>query len=174
MRLQLSIDSPDKNSLIGNISKINVATKGTIWAVKKNVGDQVKQGDVLALVDAAEVGQLKSQLLKAKTQLDLNTKTFQRFSKLGGDIIPEQKIQEAKAAKSDAEFQAASDHHPRLLLSKDIAARSEARTQLTWRRGYPPRPPGARLLPLLLEGPASSRLRFLGQYSLVEIRVWRF
>ena len=87
------------------VAHLSSRAKGTIWAVKKNVGDQVKQGDVLALVDAAEVGQLKSQLLKAKTQLDLNTKTFQRFSKLGGDIIPEQKIQEAKAAKSDAEFQ---------------------------------------------------------------------
>jgi multidrug efflux pump subunit AcrA (membrane-fusion protein) len=87
------------------VAHLSSRAKGTIWAVKKNVGDQVKQGDVLALVDAAEVGQLKSQLLKAKAQLDLNTKTFQRFSKLGGDIIPEQKIQEAKAAKSDAEFQ---------------------------------------------------------------------
>jgi len=87
------------------VAHLSSRAKGTIWDVKKNVGDQVKQGDVLALVDAAEVGQLKSQLLKAKTQLDLNTKTFQRFSKLGGDIIPEQKIQEAKAAKSDAEFQ---------------------------------------------------------------------
>ena len=87
------------------VAHLSSRAKGTIWAVKKNVGDQVKQGDVLALVDAAEVGQLKSQLLKAKTQLDLNTKTFQRFSKLGGDIIPEQKIQEAKAAKADSEFQ---------------------------------------------------------------------
>jgi cobalt-zinc-cadmium efflux system membrane fusion protein len=87
------------------VAHLSSRAKGAIWAVNKNVGDQVKQGDVLALVDAAEVGQLKSQLLKAKTQLDLATKTFQRFSKLGGDIIPEQKIQEAKAAQSDSEFQ---------------------------------------------------------------------
>ena len=87
------------------VAHLSSRAKGTIWSVNKNVGDQVKQGDVLALVDAAEVGQLKSQLLKAKTQLDLDTKTFQRFSKLGSDIIPEQKIQEAKAAKSDSEFQ---------------------------------------------------------------------
>jgi len=87
------------------VAHLSSRAKGTIWAVNKNVGDQVQQGDVLALVDAAEVGQLKSQLLKAKTQLDLATKTFQRFSKLGGDIIPEQKIQEAKAAESASEFQ---------------------------------------------------------------------
>lgn len=87
------------------VAHLSSRAKGTIWAVNKNVGDQVKQGDVLALVDAAEVGQLKSQLLKAKTQLDLATKTFQRFLKLGGDIIPEQKIQEAKAAESASEFQ---------------------------------------------------------------------
>jgi membrane fusion protein, heavy metal efflux system len=87
------------------VAHLSSRAKGTIWSVNKNVGDQVKQGDVLALVDAAEVGQLKSQLLKAKTQLDLDTKTFLRFSKLGGDIIPEQKIQEAKAAKSASEFQ---------------------------------------------------------------------
>jgi cobalt-zinc-cadmium efflux system membrane fusion protein len=78
---------------------------GTIWRVEKNVGDQVKRGDVLALVDAAEVGRLKSQLLKALTQLDLDSRTYERVARLGGSVIPEKKIHEAKAAQSESEFQ---------------------------------------------------------------------
>src|SRR5262249_61943443 len=37
---------------------------GTVWRVEKQVGDRVAKGDVLALIDAAEVGRLKRGLLQ--------------------------------------------------------------------------------------------------------------
>ena len=41
---------------------------GTVWQVQKSVGDQVRAGEVLALIDAAEVGKAKSELMQALAQ----------------------------------------------------------------------------------------------------------
>ena len=41
---------------------------GTVAVVFKHLGDAVKAGDMLALVDAVQVGQAKSQLLQAIVQ----------------------------------------------------------------------------------------------------------
>lgn len=78
---------------------------GTILRVEKGVGDAVRKDDVLALVDAVEVGRLKSQLLMALSQLELDTKTLERVERLGGTVIPEKVIQEAAAAKSATEYE---------------------------------------------------------------------
>jgi cobalt-zinc-cadmium efflux system membrane fusion protein len=78
---------------------------GTILRVEKGVGDAVRKGDVLALVDAVEVGRLKSKLLMALSQLELDTTTLDRVKRLGGTVIPEKEIQEAAAAKSATEYE---------------------------------------------------------------------
>ena len=44
---------------------------GTVWRVEKNVGDRVRAGEVLALVDAAEVGRAKTELIQALAQEEL-------------------------------------------------------------------------------------------------------
>lgn len=77
--------------------------EGTIWKVEKKLGDRVKQGEVLAIVDAVEVGRMKSRLLQLLGKLELNTDTFERLSKLGGSVVPGKQILEAKTAKSESE-----------------------------------------------------------------------
>ncbi len=86
------------------VAHLSSRAKGTIWKVEKNLGDRVQQGDVLALVDAAEVGQLKSKLLQALIQLDLNQKRFERISRLGESLIPAREIEEARTARAESEF----------------------------------------------------------------------
>lgn len=87
------------------VAQLSSRSSGTIWKVEKNVGDQVRQGDLLALVDAVEVGRLKSRLLQALAQLELDTKTLERVARLRGTIIPEKRIQAAEAAVSDTEYE---------------------------------------------------------------------
>ena len=87
------------------VARLSSRSGGTVWKVEKNVGDKVQQGDLLALVDAVEVGRLKSRLLQALAQLELDTKTFERVSRLGGSVIPEKQIQEADAAKTETEYE---------------------------------------------------------------------
>jgi cobalt-zinc-cadmium efflux system membrane fusion protein len=39
---------------------------GTVWRVEKQVGDHVRKGEVLAIIDAADVGRAKSEFLQAR------------------------------------------------------------------------------------------------------------
>ena len=79
------------------VSRLSSRSEGTVWSVEKNVGDPVKEGDILALVDAAEVGQAKSALLEAIAQLNLQKKVHERLSKLK-DVVAGKRLQESEAA----------------------------------------------------------------------------
>jgi cobalt-zinc-cadmium efflux system membrane fusion protein len=76
---------------------------GTIWRVDKNVGDPIKQGELLALIDAADIGRAKTQLLNAIVQLDLDTKIVARLDNLEEGVVSGKRIDEAKSAKSASE-----------------------------------------------------------------------
>ncbi|MSR31853.1 MAG: efflux RND transporter periplasmic adaptor subunit [Gemmataceae bacterium] len=55
----------DQTRVARLVSRVNGAM---IW-VGKNVGDEVKKGDLLALVDSVEIGKAKSEYLQAQIQL---------------------------------------------------------------------------------------------------------
>ena len=42
---------------------------GTVWRVEKKPGDKVRKGDILALVDSAEIGHAKSDMLQDIAEL---------------------------------------------------------------------------------------------------------
>src|SRR5262245_19176507 len=44
-----------------HLAHMSSRVEGTVWRVDKQVGDAVKKGEVLALVDAAEIGKAKSE-----------------------------------------------------------------------------------------------------------------
>src|SRR5262249_1373119 len=70
---------------------------GSVWRVHKNVGDAVKEGEVLALVDAAEVGRTKAEFLQACAQFNLKSKTWDSFQKaLAAGAVPEAKYRQAE------------------------------------------------------------------------------
>ena len=64
------------------------ALAGTVWRVEKQVGDRVQKGDVLALVDAAEVGRAKGEFLQAIAQLRLSEGDVERLKPLAGGAVP--------------------------------------------------------------------------------------
>lgn len=82
------------------VAQLSSRAPGTVWRVEKNVGDTVQQGDILAIVDAVEVGQAKSKLLEKLVELELAKKTLQRISGLGGTAIPFRQIEETRSAKA--------------------------------------------------------------------------
>ena len=84
------------------VARLASRAGGTVWRVDKNVGDQVKQGDVLALVNAAEVGRAKAELFQSAAQLDLQSKTYKRLAGLG-TVVAGRRIQEAETALAEAE-----------------------------------------------------------------------
>jgi len=70
---------------------------GTVWHVEKNVGDRVRAGEVLALVDAAEVGRAKTELIQALAQEELQKKIVNRLDGLSSEgIVPGRQSQTAQ------------------------------------------------------------------------------
>lgn len=69
---------------------------GTVWHVEKKVGDRVRSGEVLALVDAAEMGRAKTELIQALAQEDLQRKAVKRLESLT-EVVAGRQVQEAQA-----------------------------------------------------------------------------
>ena len=55
------------------VARLSSRLAGTTWLVPKQLGDAVKRGEVLALVDAAEVGRAKADFLQAIVQVELKS-----------------------------------------------------------------------------------------------------
>jgi multidrug efflux pump subunit AcrA (membrane-fusion protein) len=70
---------------------------GTVWHVEKNVGDRVRSGELLALVDAAEVGRAKTELIQALAHEDLRRKAVKRMEAIP-EIVARHQVEEAQAA----------------------------------------------------------------------------
>lgn len=78
---------------------------GAVWRVDVEIGQDVHKGDVLALVDAAEVGRVKAELLTASAQRELRTQTVRRINELlPQKISTTAELQEAQAALREAEI----------------------------------------------------------------------
>jgi len=74
---------------------------GSVWLVTKSVGDAVAKGEVLAVVDAAQVGDLKTALLRALAEENLQSKNVSRLEDARG-AVSGSRILDAEAALSKA------------------------------------------------------------------------
>lgn len=82
---------------------LSARVPGTVFQVYKQAGESLKKGEVLALVDAAEVGKAKSEFLTALVQVRLRTQTLERMEQASG-AIPERTIRDYAAALSEAKI----------------------------------------------------------------------
>lgn len=83
------------------VARLSSRVPGTVARVFKQVGDPVQQGEVLALVDASEVGKAKTEYLQAFAQVDLRTRTLDNMRSAAG-AIPARSIQEAETSLREA------------------------------------------------------------------------
>ena len=74
---------------------------GSVWIVEKNVGDKVAKGEVLAIIDATEVGNLKVQLLRSLAEEKLQQQNVLRLTQ-ARDAIAVSRIFDAEAALAKA------------------------------------------------------------------------
>lgn len=84
------------------VARLSSRVAGNVWWVNKQVGDKVKQGEVLALVDAAEVGRIKAEFQQALSQLALKRQTLTNLSSSAGAVAGKQ-LQDAEAAIEEAQ-----------------------------------------------------------------------
>ena len=102
------------------MARLSSRAAGTVWRVETSVGDQVKEGEVLAIVDAAEVGRAKAELLRTVAQLDLRIKNYERLTELNG-IVPGRRALEAETANTEAEVAVRRAIHTLANLGMNIA-----------------------------------------------------
>jgi cobalt-zinc-cadmium efflux system membrane fusion protein len=77
---------------------------GTMWRVEKQVGDVVREADVLALVDSADVGQAKAEFLQAIAQLRLANVNVEKLRPLAEGAVSGRQLREADAALQSAQI----------------------------------------------------------------------
>ncbi len=82
-------------------ARLSSRVSGTLFRVEKQVGDKVKRGDVLALVNAADVGKSKAELQQSIVNLDLKTQTLANLKGSKG-VTAEKSVQEAEASVAEA------------------------------------------------------------------------
>lgn len=85
------------------LAPLSSRVAGTVWRVEKRVGDQVKKGEVLALVDAADIGRAKGEFLQAIAQARLRKATVDRLRPLANEqVVAGRQFSEAQAAHQEA------------------------------------------------------------------------
>ena len=85
------------------LAQLSSPIAGKVWRVEREVGQPVKRGDVVALIDSAEVGRTKADYLQAAVALDLRTKTSNRLRQSSeSGLRTEAELQEADAAVAEA------------------------------------------------------------------------
>ena len=83
------------------LSRPAARAPGTVARVFHKVGDAVKAGELLALIDSAETGKAKAEFLQAAAQLRFRTRALDNLKSATG-ILPQER-REAEAALGDAE-----------------------------------------------------------------------
>lgn len=90
------------------VAPISTPVAGRVWHVTEQglQGVRVQRGDVLALIDAADVGKAKAELLQAFAQLELKSKALANLKALekGGTMVPTPTMQGAETAQREAEI----------------------------------------------------------------------
>lgn len=101
------------NGVVGydqtRVAQLSAKVPGAVWRVEKKLGQPVQKGDVLALVESADVGRAKSEFLSAIASLNhLNTRL--RMVQPLHEVVAARQIREAEAAVREARIQVYNTH----------------------------------------------------------------
>jgi len=83
------------------VARVSARADGVVVEVFANIGNRVKKGDVLAIVDAADVGKAKAELLQAVVDEELRRKTILNLRNSEGAVTGG-RILEAEATLEEA------------------------------------------------------------------------
>lgn len=87
-----------------HLAQLSVRVPGVVWRVERHVGDIVEAGDVLMIVDSAEIGAAKAALLEAAAVYNLKAQTRKRLQDVQV-AISARSLHEAEAAEEVARAQ---------------------------------------------------------------------
>jgi membrane fusion protein, heavy metal efflux system len=113
----------------GLYARLTARAAGTVWRVDKEIGSRVKKGEVLALIDSAEVGQAKADLMQSLAQLTLRRQTADRLQVAASrGAVSERSLLESEAGLREARIRLSGDHQR--LLNLGLPVRLEEITKI--------------------------------------------
>lgn len=77
-------------------AQLSARVPGTVWRIEKQVGETIRAGDVLAIIDALAVGEAKAELLHSIADVQLNEKVHDALQSFGNGIVAAKQILEAE------------------------------------------------------------------------------
>lgn len=83
------------------VARLSSRALGTVWRVDKKVGDPVERGEIVALIEAAEVGRAKTEFLQAIAQVRFTERTL-RSLRDAERSVAQQQVRDAETAFSAA------------------------------------------------------------------------
>lgn len=83
-------------------ARVGPRAAGTVWRIDRVVGEKVRRGDVLAVIDAAEVGRAKAEFQQAVVQRDHRVVTLDKLRPQAGTTIPVRDLYAAEAAVEES------------------------------------------------------------------------
>ena len=95
---------------------------GTIWQMYKVMGEAIHKGEVLAIIESADVGKAKTDFLQSLAQVDVRNRTLQRLRSAGASVA-EGALREAEEGLRAARIRLFTDQQR--LLNYGLALRIE-------------------------------------------------
>ncbi|MFO0918963.1 MAG: efflux RND transporter periplasmic adaptor subunit [Planctomycetaceae bacterium] len=83
------------------VARLSPRVSGTVWRVMKHLGDAVHAGDVVAIIEAVQIGDAKAEFLNALAVTESRTAQRQRLEGLR-DVVPEKNYREAMLSEREA------------------------------------------------------------------------
>lgn len=84
--------------------QLSSRVSGTVWRVEKNIGDRVKKGDVLSILQSNQVGTAKTEFLQSVVQVRHTEATLKRLQSLPDQVVAKRELFEAEAALREAKI----------------------------------------------------------------------
>lgn len=101
-------------------ARISTRVPGIMYRACKQVGDRVREGEVIGLVDSAEVGRAKADFLHGLVQVRLKSRIVEVMKSSGG-AISGRAVTEAEAAVSEARIRLATSRQAMTNLGIPVA-----------------------------------------------------
>ena len=83
------------------IAQLSARVPGSVWRVEKHLGDSVKKGDVLLVIESRDVGSLKAEFLNALVAHEARREQLAILEEVKGAVMGRQ-LREAKSAVREA------------------------------------------------------------------------
>lgn len=85
------------------VAQLSARVAGTVWRIEKQLGQSFRKGDVLAIIEAVEVGRSKADFLQALVLFRLKKEIADQL-KLRESVIPYRQLMEAQAEVREAQI----------------------------------------------------------------------